>query len=807
MYYLLMEKFNNYLNRFMKKFDTVQEYKDYCTANSYNFVHYTTKSVNFNKRDNITSSHVFNDNLKPNYLLWINETTGAIVSRWFVTRYTHTSGNQFNAELKRDVLGDNYEAVLESPAFIEKGFIDNQDPAVFNKEDFVVNQIKKGEQQITDMDKCSWIIGYCESGSAVNGTITDYNTAYEYEVGTTFASWTYASLCNAGALKNIDKNSENTRVYFNMATRYQAYSWYGPYFYVNANTHYAYSGEKILNDCWILNDVQKVQAFKNEEWWNNLSWSTIISNIYTDNPSFVNDSAYNTLMSLNGKKVKFSDGIYAFNVVSTKSQETRKWATNTSATYNYMYTQVSATLTNVGASIATAHNTPVYYDLTMNNFSVTAIKDETAQGAYTYSMKSTHKNLQDAPYRMFAIPYPSVSNVTEVQVNGIEINSELSLNWAIQLAADLGSKLYDIQILPYFPGDSSVTQAFDYITRTYKTYTIYNNTGSDTVDFMYLKDSNSVNKNICFFFEKSTFLKNPLNISYFSEDDFIYYGKYKESNELTLYRLCSPNYSSCFEFSPAKNGGNYRHYIVYCTYKPYQPFIYVAPLFSELYGKDYKDNRGLILSGDFSLPIISSAWTQYQLNNKNYLLAFDRQIESLELNQSWAYKQSVANAITGTIKGGAMGGTTGAMAGGPWGAVAGAIIGTATSGVGGALDLKMQRELNRDAKELAIDNFRMNLQNIQAIPNTLNKVSSLVATSKIFPFVEFYCCTDKEIEAFENKIKYNGMTINRIGYIKDFLNPGDTTFVKAKLIRNESIACSSDELLEISNELNKGVYI
>ena len=51
------------------------------------------------------------------------------------------------------------------------------------------------------------------------------------------------------------------------------------------------------------------------------------------------------------------------------------------------------------------------------------------------------------------------------------------------------------------------------------------------------------------------------------------------------------------------------------------------------------------------------------------------------------------------------------------------------------------------------------------------------------------------------------MTINRIGYIKDFLNPNDLTFIKARLIRNETIACSSDELLELSNEVNKWVYI
>ena len=132
---------------------------------------------------------------------------------------------------------------------------------------------------------------------------------------------------------------------------------------------------------------------------------------------------------------------------------------------------------------------------------------------------------------------------------------------------------------------------------------------------------------------------------------------------------------------------------------------------------------------------------------------------------------------------------------------------TVASGVGGVMDLTMQKELQRDAKDYAKDNFKMNLQNIHALPNTLNKVSSLVATSKLFPFIEFYTCTDTEREAFRKKLKYNGYTIERIGFIKDFLNPSDTTFIKAKLIRNETITCDADELLEISNELNKGVFI
>ena len=163
--------------------------------------------------------------------------------------------------------------------------------------------------------------------------------------------------------------------------------------------------------------------------------------------------------------------------------------------------------------------------------------------------------------------------------------------------------------------------------------------------YIVLKDNSNTMKGMCFFPKLSTkeiylgFNKYKVNI----ED-------YKLENECDMYRLCSPNYSSVFEFNPAKNDG-IEGYNVRFTYKPYQPFIQVAPKFNRLYGQDFKDDRGLILSGDFSLDVISDAWTNYKLQNKNYLLAFDRQIENLEITQEVQRVNEVFGAIAGTMKG------------------------------------------------------------------------------------------------------------------------------------------------------------
>ena len=119
----------------------------------------------------------------------------------------------------------------------------------------------------------------------------------------------------------------------------------------------------------------------------------------------------------------------------------------------------------------------------------------------------------------------------------------------------------------------------------------------------------------------------------------------------------------------------------------------------------------------------------------------------------------------------------------------------------------IEYRLRKESIDYTRDQFGYSLQNIQALPRTLNKVSSLIVTNKFFPFLEYYSCTEQELQALRDKIKYNGMTIMRIGKIIDFLNENDKTYIKAKLIRNTDIACSSDELLDIANELDKGVFI
>lgn len=806
MYYLLIEKFNAYRNRTYKSFDTVQEYVDYATANSLNYSLNTTKKTNFNKNDNITASHIFNDDLDPNYLIWINETSGDIESRWFVIHYTHTSGTQFLASLRHDLIADNYPNIVSSPMFIEKGWVDNSDPAVFNNENMGFNQIKTAEYTLRDLTNIAWLVGYIATDHAdLPSTSLTYKPKVDLTVNGNFSDWSYASWCDGQEKSRLDTSSPNRYAF--CIEDYFTITSYG-YVFVYGDDYNSAVRVRGLANRWYCSEPNQASALKDIDWASNISIANTITNIELDNPTWCKQSVYEDLLKLVGKKIQFDDGIYELTIQTKTEKQNRIYANNSGNLYTYLFNNVNGQLySNFGTSITSYVNYPVYYDIYLTKFTITATKTVDVQGVYTYAIPQTTKRLNDAPYKMFAIPYSTLE--CTYSFNGINPSKDLSMLWSIDIAKNLGSSLYDLQILPYLPNTSLNAVQTVQLSGNKVVSIAYNlnDTLTEGTDIVYLKDNNNSNVNFMLFSDTATFKPSVTIYNDMPLSTAIRVSDFKISNECDLYRICSPNYASSFEISPAKNGGKLFNFNCYCTYKPFNPFIYIAPDYASLYGQDFRDNRGLVLSGDFSLPIITDAWVNYQLQNKNYLLSFDREIQSIELNNSIQKVNDIAGAITGTIKGGVAGATTGAIVGGGVGAVAGAVIGTVASGVGGAIDLNNKEKLRQDAMDFKKDQFGYQLGNIKALPNTLNKVSSLVATSKIFPFVEYYTCSDVEKNALRNKLKYNGMTIMRIGTISEFLNPTDQTFIKGRLIRNETIACDSDELTEINNELEMGVYI
>ena len=789
MFYALLMNYNNYFNRTYKRHNTLEQYIDASEGHILG----VDKPYNFSLNDGVTMEHIFNvtETEEPNYLLLLEENEQrTIVSRWFVIDWTKVRGNQYKGLLRRDLLADNYEKITTSPSFIEKGYVEPTDSAIFNKENMNFNQIKTRETLLKDDSKTAWIVGYiAKDHPALSDKTFTYNPDVDMTISGNFSDWEYASWCDGNTHTTIkESNIENIVRYVLRATKIREFQF-------NATTDKSFNS--LANDSWGVVSTgsktaqQVLDDYTNSNWFGNIYWSTVIEKIYQDNPTYANSTVMSTLTSLVGKKVQFQDGIYEFKIVNI--DDTTGWKYwNSGNLYTYLYNTVVADLQELGGNISVVTRYPVAYNLNITNFIVTATKLDNVQGTYKYSIPQTTRLLNDAPYKMFCIPYYKDGKYV-FQVNDTNhrytLDKDIMLTWSFNIATELGNSLYDLQILPYCPisnwrGNANVAGIFSI-------------GKSENVDYTTLLDSNNKVVGVCSWCDvssKEQFLKYPIEIM-----------NYKVENECDMYRLCSPNYASVFEFNPAKNDG-VEGYNVRYTYKPYQPFINVAPKFNRLYGKDFKDNRGLILSGDFSLPIVKDAWINYQLQNKNYALAFDRQIENLESNYSWQKKMGIANAITGTIQGGVSGAMSGALVGGGVGAVVGGVLGTGASMVGGIMDVNMQQALHNEAIDYTKDNFGYQLQNIQALPNTLNKVSSIISVSKLFPFLEYYTCTNEEKEALENKLKFNGMTIGRIGKIKDYLQQDTQTYVQGQLIRLEG-KFDTHIANEIANEFKKGWYI
>ena len=795
MYYVLLSGYNNYYNRIYKREDTIQEYID---ASSEYVVF--QDNMNFEYRDGISTEKLFNTGEftgEPNYLLLKQSATDTVpLSRWFVVEWVKVRGGQYKALLRRDLLAEHYDAITSSPCFIEKGWVPNTDSAIFNKENMTFNQIKTSEQILRDDSKTSWIVGYlAQNHNAKTNVSFTYHPEVDMVITSNFSAWSYASLCDGTEHLTINKDNADQYIRF----------WL---YYNNVWTekNKCYNFNKSESNTYLENSRRDNFRISPDDWnnipsgWRSyIDWDTCIDKVYLDNPSWTSNSDFNYINSLVGKTIQFNDGLYRISLASSYDQ---LGATEWQDTGN-LFTYISSVVTSLAPhGIESVNYYPVSYKMMLKHFRFIATQVTNVSGTYHYSIPNTVRKLTDAPYKMFCIPYYKdvVTTNTEYgfSLDGstrTDCNADLMLAWAMNLAEEFGSELYDLQILPYCPlsnwrGRSGATNA-----------AVWSVDKTEHVDYEYLIETigqTNYSRGVISFCDVST--KEQVLNQYAT-----IIGNPKIANQCNTWRLCSPNYASVFEFNAAMNGG-VEGYNVRYTYKPYNPFINVAPVFSRMYGRDFKDNRGLILSGDFSLPIVTDLWKQYQINNKNYLLAFDRQIENMEVQYGWQRAQGVVNAITGTIQGGATGAAAGGMMGGAPGAIAGAVIGTGTALAGGIMDLEMQQALHSEAIDFARDNFGYQLGNIKALPNTLNKVSSIVANSKFFPFVEFYSCTDEERTALQNKIKYNGMTIGRIGLILDFKNPSEQTYIKGQIIRLEG-EFDTHTANEIANEFMKGWYI
>lgn len=802
-YYL--SGFNNYYNRQIKLPLTyrVEDYRPWIVQEAIN--------TSWNPNDNITTSIDVNyididDNTEIDYVLECQGSGDVVNTRWFVIDRSRNLSGQWRLSLKRDIISDNFQEVVNSPIYLEKATLTVSNPLIYNKENLTVNQIKTSETLLKDATGTPWIVIYFNRNQNEAKTIDT----------------------RADVIDNSDlefsfeemRQLEGRTLYGNVAGSPIA-SFVADYY------NSAPGGGQVLGGKYTYFSDGTITTYTKVEGWNNLAksryvqvgrhpdslsdtaeqWKSLVNAnktdvnnyIYVVNNTINENSTLEELKALAGKTIKDNDSnTYYTADITVGYEEVTFTVPENSGLFNALNNGI------MGIGYIGGHSDPNNNVNTLKvtcNVAIARINNvEVVEGIplkMVIPTSADRNNLTDAPWDMLAIPYNEVW--VRASASG-SVGTLPNVARAIAQAAysDLGEFVADVQLLPYCPcmeyvsgnilNVSNLTNGVHYspITTTDDTlpvsYGIWCNQSSFRVDI-----------------QGFTPITNPLDAI-----------EFKVNNECDMYRLVSPNYTGAFEFTATKNGG-ILGFEANCTYKPFQPYIHINPIFGGLYGRDFNDNRGLVCVGNFSMASTGNNWTNYQIQNKAYKESFDRQIQNMETTYNIQREQHKKAAIYNAVAAGLSGAGSGAMLGGmagPYGSLAGGALGSfgaALSYHGAMRDLEYADRLQKESLSYAQDKFDLSLQNIQALPNTMHNVGAFDINYKYYPFLEFYTCTETEKDALRAKLRYNGMTVNAIGVISDY-NNGEDQFVQGQLIRYLGEA-DYHEVAEIAFELHKGVYI
>lgn len=401
----------------------------------------------------------------------------------------------------------------------------------------------------------------------------------------------------------------------------------------------------------------------------------------------------------------------------------------------------------------------------------------------------------EMPYAMAVIPYATRDYyMGDTKKGTIELKNALSCAMALSRSYSSSGWLMDMQLLPYCPckqvlrpdGNIDMSKA-DGITPIV--------VGTSIVGAL-ISCKDATFASTLYASTGQVFKHTVTNV--------------KMDNLTVNCRLVSPNGNGSFEFNPAKMVyGNDAQigFEAYCTYMPHQPYIKVVPHFGRLYGEEYGDYRGLICGGDFSLPQISDSWEAYEVQNKNYQAMFDRQIQSLELQQNLGLASDIAGAVTGTVSGVAGGALSGSMIGGAPGAIKGGIVGGVASVLGGAADVITNQVLRNDQRKAMEEQHNWQLQNIKALPYNVTKVNNFNINNTYVPYLEIYNCDDYETQNLGTYLELYSYNISRYGKFSDYVKPTGRTFIRGTFVRLNGISDDSHYLAAITDEVKQGFYI
>lgn len=793
------------------------------------------ENVNFIQADGINTVFTFNitsenmeeySNIAPSYAIVDDSQC------WYVISCNKQRQGQITLTLRRDFLSEKWDILKSAPFLCTKAATipTSIEEAKYQKTTNL-SQIKKAEYLIKDNENADgYIVGYVAKAPA-NADNTNYffnqsqsedeegvkvndgykissnnQNSYAIEVAG-INNWEYYNkllvYITSTTKLNISIQSKENPVYID----YQA----------SVNNYYILTNKP--NAIFKIYDTEEEASNWYEDFKSALNKTFIYAlNTYYDSRSFeqINNE---TILDYNGKLIHDTSTGYVYKVNIIKAQYTISLNDTKTSLSKELYEKFKEYFGGAG------NQNKFPGDINYTTYEVILIQqDEITDSTQIGNENNDYTKCLDTPYDIFVMPLKGsfIVNYGDKGTYSISIKKNKVLDIVKKIQSTLtNSILYDVQLLPYIPfniPDNIVINPTGEKEQFYPIIT-YTGSGADieikSIDgiMIWLETSQgqiSINTPL-----KINILKPNMaisNIPAYNSTPSISIDNnalgQRIFNEENLFRIVSPNYSSQFEFNPVKNEG-LAGFIADIALKPYQPYIYISPIFNNLYGTNFRDGRGLILSGDYSLDQVNDQWQTYKLNNKNYELIFNRQIQSMELSNTYQNRlagQSVLQNTFNAISGTAQGALSGFIAGG----AAGAVVGGLASGAAGIADiavnasnLQYEQALRDDNVKREKDIYQYKLGNIQALPATLTKVSAINPDFKVYPLIEYYSCTENEDTHLREAIKYNGIDINLTCTLQDFTKG----YISGSILQFPTdLNISEEQARAINFELQSGVY-
>ena len=777
-------------------------------------------------------------NKQPNYMIIYNGTT--IESRYYVLSYQYMDGEPaqtygtYRATFIRDVVVD-FKSNIEAGIFkCRRGQLDRTQwsPVLVQPEGISLNKVKKAQLPIKSWDEdAQWLTIFYDltADSTVRKITFDWsrNLNPDYTLAQMQSSFTSKgwSLSATGGTWQYQRNYTNIQKKIKLEDTAHTGIWaeynidispYGTTVTLTNESHNINGAGGSSASCGITKLRNYVAG---------LNFDTA-RNLTVSNFNYDSSSNYSSLRNQYDKSlISMSNGLARSSFTQSNFSSSQQVTSQIDANLNSMLTgdiklngSINRATTFSSLGIATASLEGQQFSVSFGT--VPATGEIELPGGFA---------LDNMYLGCITIPFGDNVTLTEGD-NTYEISADSIKSMTTSGWTHTGSAIKDIQILPYCP--NSVLNS------------LFNNSPS----------SNNINIT-----NLDSYLKVPIKVT--ATNQVLYYGvicsvassSYRYNINLSSYfgtdkkmdsitklvRLCNHNHKQFFDFNPVLNNG-VTAVSFEVTLKPFNTLYRICPVFNTegLYGGNYSDGRGLIWEGGFSMAQVTDAWTEWALNNSTYKEVFDREVKSLEISQdvarqkeTLAYQTAYQNAQTNIDAtktkagiGGALGilGSIGSFATGNIGGGLLGLAGAAGSIGGGVASINAQEEiadrnlqtakqsqalndtLRAEALSYKQDIFNLNIQAIEAKPGGIATSTEYSIINYYKAYIEVYDCTTPEKTYIDYILQYNGMKIDQIGSIKQWLI-GDNSYIEGSLLFCEGLTPVISNA--INAELSAGIYV